>query len=1088
MKIVELSVRRRVTVAMFTIAVLLFGLVSFDRLKVNLLPDLSYPTLTIRTEYRGAAPAEVENLISKPIEEALGIVKNVQEVRSVSRSGQSDVLLEFSWGTDMDFASLDVREKLDALQLPLEAAKPVILRFDPSLDPIIRLALFQNKEDETERAYYASLNPAVITKNREYTLKYLRRLGDEQIKKELESVPGVAAVKISGGLEDEIQIFVDQARLAKLNIPIEDVIEVLSAENVNLAGGRLEEGKHTYLVRTLNEFRSVMEIDQVILTTQDGKPVYLRDIAEVREGFKERTAITRLNGEEAVEIAIYKEGDANTVTVARQLEQRMHRLAQILPDNLTLETVADQSVFIEHAVDEVLKAGIIGGLLAIIILYLFLRNLWTTIIISFSIPISVITTFNLMHGLDITLNIMSLGGIALGIGLLVDNSIVVLENISRHREQGADGDTAARVGASEVGTAVTASTFTTVAVFFPLVFVQGIAGQLFKDQALTVTFALLASLWVALTIIPMLAAWGWRSRRIATEKEELQTTRLKRFGFTVFTRFPSFILRQLLSVVFGFGRILLFLIKPVVGLFQMGYSFLEKRYVPVLKWALVHRRTVLTTAISLFIFSLLLIPGLGVELIPQMSQGEFNIEFKLPPGTPLERTDDLLRMVHQETAEYNNISMSFAVSGSGNRLDANPEQEGENWGEINFKMLPGATREQEEAIMSEMRGHLATIPGTAYKFARPALFTFKTPVELEIVGYDLEQLRDISRRVVAHLEKQPRFADIKSTVESGHPEIRILFDRERAAALGLPVYRAAERIVSKVRGTVATKYSWHDRKIDILVRCREEDRTSIADIRRLIINPESACPVTLDEIATIVEDIGPGEINRVGQERVAIISANLNFGDLGSAAEELQTIIAGIPRPPDIDIRLAGQNEEMALSFNSLRLALLLAVFLVYLVMASQFESLIHPLVIIFTIPLALIGAVLAIWITGSTISVVVFIGLILLAGIVVNNAIVLIDLINKLRARGVDKTAAIMEAGHARLRPILMTTLTTTLGLLPLALGFGEGAELRSPMAITVIGGLLVSTMLTLVVIPVVYDMLDRKQFTTLSPEGVAS
>jgi HAE1 family hydrophobic/amphiphilic exporter-1 len=547
-------------------------------------------------------------------------------------------------------------------------------------------------------------------------------------------------------------------------------------------------------------------------------------------------------------------------------------------------------------------------------------------------------------------------------------------------------------------------------------------------------------------------------------------------------------IRQLLRLIFALGKLLMFPIRPILDLFQRLYQALENKYVSLLKWALRNRAAVLTTASLLFLLTLLMIPGLGVELIPQLSQGEFNVEFKLPPGTPLERTDALLKYVHQETAELKNISMSFAVAGSGNRLDANPEQAGENWGEINFKMTPGVTRSQEESVMGFLRERLTDIPGTTYKFSRPALFSFKTPVEIEVVGYDLDRLREVSRVIVSKLESYRRYADIKSTVETGHPEIRIIFDRERAAALGIPVYLAAERVVSKVRGTVASKYSWHDRKIDIMVRCREQDRTSVADIRNLIINPESTYPVTLDEIATISEDIGPGEINRVGQERVAIISANLNFGDLGSAAEELQTILPAIPKPHEIDIRLAGQNEEMAVSFSSLRFALLLAIFLVYLVLASQFESLLHPFVIIFTIPLALIGAVAGLWITGSTISVVVFIGLILLAGIVVNNAIVLIDLINKLRVRGLSKFEAIVEGGHARLRPIMMTTLTTTLGLLPLALGFGEGAELRSPMAITVIGGLLVSTLLTLVVIPVVYDLLDRKKFAPQPEKGLAA
>jgi len=1084
MKIVEISVRRRVTIAMFTIAVLLFGLVSFDRLKVNLLPDLSYPTLTIRTEYRGAAPAEVENLISKPIEEAVGIVKNVQKVRSVSRSGQSDVLLEFAWGTDMDFASLDVREKLDAIQLPLEAGKLVTLRFDPALDPIIRLALYQKQDSEQKSRQYASLTKGIKDREIEFDLKFLRRLAEEQIKKDLESVPGVAACRVSGGLEDEIQILIDQERLAQLNMPVEDVIALLAAENVNLSGGRLEEGKHSYLVRTINEFQSVEDIHQVILTTSAGKPVYLRDLAQIRQGYKERTAIIRNNGKEAVEIAIYKEGDANTVTVARLLERRLERIQKILPDELVLEAVADQSVFIEQAVDQVLKAGVVGGILAIIILYLFLRNIWTTIIISFSIPVSVIATFNLMYGLDITLNIMSLGGIALGIGLLVDNSIVVLENISRHRERGAEGSSAARDGASEVGTAVTASTLTTVAVFFPLVFVEGIAGQLFKDQALTVTFALLASLWVALTIIPMLASWGWESRSNKIESKDVPDSRFKRLYHYIFTRIPSFLIRQFLRVFIFIGKFLKVITNPLVHVFQKFYTLVERRYIPVLNWSLSNTKTILGSAISLFIVTLLIVPQLGMELIPQLSQGEFNIEFTLPPGTPLERTDELIQLVGTQADDIEHISMTFAVSGSGNRMDANPEQGGENWGELNVMLQPEVSRDQEESIMAELREHLAVIPGVHHKFSRPTLFTFKTPVEIEIVGYDLDQLRRVSRTIMQKMSTKSRYTDIKSNMETGHPEIRILFDRERAAALGLPVHQAAQRVVSKVRGTVASRYSWHDRKIDILVRCRSEDRASVDDIRHLIINPESNRPVTLDEVAEIKEAIGPGEINRVGQERVAIVSANLTEGDLATAADELKSLLAGIDVPYGIQVRLAGQNEEMAVSFSSLRFALLLAIFLVYLVMASQFESLLHPFVIIFTIPLALIGAIFSLWITGSTLSVVVFIGLILLAGIVVNNAIVLIDLINKLRTRGMEKREAILEAGHTRLRPIMMTTLTTTLGLLPLALGIGEGAELRAPMAITVIGGLLVSTMLTLVVIPVVYNLIDRKQFTGIKPQ----
>ena len=485
---------------------------------------------------------------------------------------------------------------------------------------------------------------------------------------------------------------------------------------------------------------------------------------------------------------------------------------------------------------------------------------------------------------------------------------------------------------------------------------------------------------------------------------------------------------------------------------------------------------VISIALIMFIISLLMIPILGVELIPQLSQGEFRVEFRLPPGTPLSETDKVIAEVQNSASSVKNISTTFSVSGSGNRMDANPDQGGENWGELNVVLKPGSKRDDEEKVMSQLREKMKKIPGVQYKFFRPTLFSFKTPIEIEVAGYELQYLKKVCNEITNKMDASDRFTDVKSTIESGHPEIQIHFDRERAAALGFAVYKIADRVVNKVRGEIATRYSWHDRKVDVLVRARKEDRNSIEQIRKLIINPESDRPVPLEAVADIVVDIGPGEIRRVDQERVALVTANLKYGDLGTAALEINHIISKIPIPKGLVVQLAGQNEEMSVSFRSLQFALILAIFLVYLVMASQFESFLHPLVILFTIPLALIGAVFALWITGSTLSVVVFIGLILLAGIVVNNAIVLLDLINQLRAKGMSKIEAIIEGGRSRLRPIMMTMLTTALGLLPLALGIGEGAEVRAPMAITVIGGLFVSTILTLIVIPVVYAMFDRK------------
>ncbi len=1081
MNIVELATRRRVTIAMFTLATLVFGLVSLSQLKINLLPDLSYPTLTVRTEYVGAAPVEIENLITKPIEEALGVVKNVKQLRSISRSGQSDVTLEFEWGANMDIARQDVRENLDALSLPLDAQSPLILRFDPSLDPIVRLGFYSTGRPDDSEQLTRRVADSQSESEATEALTLLRRFADEEIKKSLEAATGVAAVKVSGGFEDEVQILVDQKRLAQLSLPIERVSDVLRAENVNMSGGRLEEGTQEFLVRTVNQFTSVEEMADVIIETRGGRPVYLRDIAEVRLGHKEREAITRMNGREAIEIAVYKEGDANTVAVASAIKQRFDSIQRDLLDgtSMKMEIVYDQSVFINSAIREVVNAGMIGGLLAIIILYLFLGDFRSTVIIGLSIPISVIATFLLMFWSDLTLNIMSLGGLALGIGLLVDNSIVVLENIARHRDMGKSNLISARDGASEVATAVIASTLTTIAVFFPLVFVSGIAGQLFKDQALTVTFSLLASLVVALTLIPMMTSIGGKATSDKERETQPPKSKLLRPFYYLWKLIsliiPSYIGKIIHTVVTLLSRLLKLIISPLSWAFKKFFVAVSKVYRPILSWSLSNRIVVVATAFILLALSLLLVRNLGVELIPQMDQGEFVVDFRLPQGTPLQSTDAALASLQDSATENPFVRSTFAVAGSGNRLNANPDEGGENWGELHVTLTDGAGDAAKAEAVDALREAAQNLPGAEYKFEAPTLFTFATPIEVEVSGFDLAKLKSVSGEIASRMTASDRFADVKSTMEAGHPELQIIFDRERAAALDISVHDIADRVVNHVRGTVATRYSWRDRKIDVLVRARDQDRSSVDKISQLVINPESERPVPLSSVATIFVENGPGEIRRSSQQRVALITANKTFGDLGDAVQEIEGIISGVSIPTGLTVRMSGQSEEMSASFRSLLFALLLAVFLVYLVMASQFESLIHPFVIFFSIPLAAIGAILALWLTGSTISVVVFIGFILLAGIVVNNAIVLVDLINKLRENGLPRREAIEQAGALRLRPILMTTLTTALGLLPLALGFGDGAEIRAPMAVTVIGGLLVATLLTLVVIPVMYSLLDR-------------
>lgn len=1053
-RLIEIATERRITIVMLMTAIVLFGMVSLSRLNLNLLPDIAYPTLTVRTELTGAAPVEIENLLTKPVEEAVGVVRNVRLVRSVSRSGQSDVTIEFVWGTDMDIAGVDIREKLDILFLPLEANRPLLLRFDPSSEPIVRLGLL----DKTEGS----------DAGQEARLKTLRRLAEDRVKTDLEAEEGTAAVKVSGGLEDEIQIRVDQQKLSQLGISIAQIAERIRAENVNLSGGRLEEGNQRFLVRTLNEFQDVAEFRDAIIGNVAVRPIYLRDVASVERGYKDREAITRVNGQESVELAVYKEGDANTVQVANRITSRIEGLRESLPENIELEVIYDQSTFISSAVSNVRLAAILGGLIAVLVLYGFLRDARATTIVSIAIPVSVIGTFLLMYTNGVSLNIMSLGGIALAVGMLVDNSIVVLENIVRRKEMGDDVAAAAKNGTTEVASAVVAATLTTIAVFFPMVFISGIAGQLFKDQALTVTFALIFSLLVALTLIPMLASLGAKSRYDDGGDD---------IPANLFTRIVASIV-QALSFVFSLVRKLFYYLLFIpTWLFQRFYKSVASIYPNILRWSLNHRGTVVIVSLLLFGGTMMLVPRLGSELIPQFSQGEFNVELRLPPGMPLVETDKALQVAQRAATEIDAVALNFSVAGTGNRLDANPVDAGDNTGTLSVSLTPGAGRAAENQAMQVMRDELAGLAGVQYEFTRPALLSFASPLQIEISGYDLDSLARVNQLIVRQMTASQRFTDIKTTVERGNPEIQIVFDQERAARLGLSVREIADGVVANVRGELATRYTWRDKKIDVLVRSVDTRKSSVDEIRSLIVNPTSDRPVTLDAVADVVVSQGPSEIRRVAQERVAIISANLAFGDLGAAAAEAGQIVRATPMPNGVSAIVSGQSDEMQESFKSMQFALALAVFLVYLVMASQFESLIHPFVILFTIPLALVGAVLALFVTGTTINIVAFIGVIMLAGIVVNNAIVLVDLINQLREKGQQRLDAIMDAGQARLRPILMTSLTTTLGLVPMALGFGEGSEVRTPMAITVIGGLSVSTLLTLVVIPVVYSLMDRKK-----------
>ena len=1061
MKLVEGSIHRPVTVFMATLGVVLFGLVAGSRLSVDLLPDISYPSLTVRTDLPDAAPGDVEQFVTRPVEEGAGVVPGLVRMHSVSRPGQSEVTLEFGTGTRMDLAALSVREKLDLVTLPREARRPAILRFDPSLDPILRLRLSGGGN-----------------------LQRLRRIADRTVKNDLEGASGVAAVKVVGGEEEEIRVEVDAGRLGAVGLSLADVTRRLAEENINLAGGSLTEGQAEYLIRSANQFVTPEEIGGVVLAMRPGGAgeaggalagvVRVSDVARVSRGPKDREVIARLDGREAVEIAVYKEGDANTVSVARGVMRRVKRLQ--LPSEMKLAVVADQSRFIESAVQDVIGSAWQGGLLAVLVLFAFLRQFGTTMIVALGIPVSVFATFVIMYRMGVSLNLMSLGGLALAIGMMVDGSIVVLESIFRKRKEGLGIREAAAQGASAVAMAVTASTLTSIAVFFPLVFVEGLAGQLFRDQALTITLSQLASLAVSLTLVPMLAALGGRiAQRHAPAAPE--TGRRARWSNIV--RWSLFIVLAVPRFVAGAtawtGAKLRPLVDRLLTPFDTGYAWLERTYPVFLRRALSRRGAVLAVSTVGFLATLALGAMLPRNLFPPVSQGEFFFNVRLPEGTALHVTDQAIERI-----------------AAGARKDPRVKQVYTSAGQVDLSAFAGSAREAnrgqiavalkrtdakvENAVATDLRAALDQVPGLSYEFGRPSLFSFRNPVEVEVYAYNLDTLRTLSNAVAERIAQVRGVEDVETSMRLGDPEVQIAFDRDRLAAMELDPATASRLVRNAVQGEAATQFSDLDRKLDIRVRASERERSAVAELATLEVGRSQGRAVPLAAVADVHLERGPSEIRRISQQRAAVVSGNLKGHDLSLAATEIETALAGLEVPPGAKVMLAGQNRELSESFASLRFALLLAVFLVYLVMASQFESLLHPFVIMFTLPMAVSGVVLTLVLTGQPVSVMVLIGLVVQAGIVVNNGIVLIDYVKQLRARGVAKVEALVEAGAVRLRPILMTTLATALGLLPMALGFGEGAEVRAPLALTLMGGLLSSTVLTLIVLPAVYATVDRK------------
>ncbi len=1085
MKVIRYAVSHPVTIWMVTLAAVVFGLTALGRLDLRLLPEIRYPSLTVQTDFPGTAPVDVENLVTRPLEESVGVVPGLRRVHSISQAGLSQITLEFDWGTPMDYAALDVREKIDLVRLPAEATIPVLLKYDPSQDPVLRLGLSGGT-----------------------SLVQLRGVADELLKKDIEALSGVAAAQVSGGLEEEIRVEIDEARLSALGLSIGQVNQALAQENINASGGRLRDRDAEYIVRTLSRFEDLADIERVTVGMAAGQPVRLGEVATVRRTHKERTTVTHIDGRESVEIAVYKQGDANIVEMAAMVRAQLEGLQKQLPANLRLEVLFDQSTFIAGAVREVRDNALLGGLLAVLVLFVFLRDLRSTLIIGLAIPVSIIATFILMLTRGVSLNVMSLGGLALGVGMLVDNSIVVLESIHRRREEdpaGTDPAESAARGAGEVAGAVTASTLTTLAVFVPIVFVVvGVAGQIFSDQALTVTFSLAVSLVVALTFTPMAAAFGRGGESVPAAAASSGSGWLAAWTFPAAGGRPRLRPFQLAGLFLALGlpllvgrglralgalsrRLLLVLLWPLTRLFELGFPASQAFYARALGSALRHRPLVLLTAALIVAGAAALWPRLGTELVPPLARGEFTLALALPEGTPLSATDAVVAAFEQEVAGLPEVALVAGAVGVSRDGQTTAQRRKENHAEVHVR-LNAADAATEARALESIRGLLRAHPDLELELRRETLLAFGAPVEIDVYGYNLQDLQATADLVAARIADVPGLRDLRVSMVPGSPEVQVSFDRDKLNRFGLSLGEVATTVQGKVRGTVASRFRDRERHVDIRVLNTDDQRNTLSAVRDLIVAERDGVPITLGTLASTAVVTGPAEIHRLGAKRVAIVSADLVGRDLGSVSREIRARLTGLALPAGMTVELGGQNDEMDSSFRSLQLAVLLAVFLVYLVMAAQFESFVYPLIIMCTVPLALTGAVYGLFLRGLPVSVIAVIGAIMLAGIVVNNGIVLVDRINQLRRTGLLLAEAVQRAGAERLRPILMTTATTVLGLLPMALGLGEGAELRAPLAVTVISGLLLATVLTLVVVPVIYTLLSGREALAQLAVGAAA
>lgn len=1018
MKVAELSVKRPVAIAMLIIAICIFGFVSLPMLSVDLYPELKLPVSVVVTNYEGAAPGEVEKRISKPIESVLGTVSNVKSIQSVSTTGSSQVVVQFDWGTNMDQAALDLREKVDLVRgmLPKEASSPTVMKLDPNSVPVVTLAL-SGKEDVVE----------------------LKKTAETLVKPRLERVAGVASVNITGGKERQVNLTINPDSLKKYGLSIDQLSQILMARNLSGSAGSLVQDGKNLNIQVNGEFASLEDIKKTPVNVPTGGIIQLSDLLTVEDGFKTITQMTTVNGNPSIGISIVKASGSNTVTVAKNAYKELESIKPLLPKGVQVSTILDTSVFIKDSLNTVAKHAIEGALLSIVILYLFLYSFRSMLVVAIVIPISVVATFSLMYFTGQTINLISLSGLTLGLGSLVDFAVVVLESIYRKRQQGLKADLASILGTKEVGTAVFASALAQIAVFLPIVFVKGFASELFAPLALTVVFSHIAALFAAVTLVPMMASKLLKNDLVSEEDMLLSTKK-----------------------------------NPLVW-FQKKFHKVKGNYGKMIFWSLNHRKMVVWTTLILFAVSvgLFFTPLVGKEFIPKMDQGDISISVKLPDGSTLEQTEKATSQVEGIVSKIKEKNLVYTSIGNSSSTGASLATDKAT---IQLKLVPKSNRSRStDQVVEDIRNQIKGITGaTVTVTSTDSTSTGGSSIDIAIRGENLSTLTDISDVVMNMVKDVKGTRNIVSSLQSVTDEYEVKVNNLMAAQYGLTTNQIISAIRVAFDGQVVTQLRTGEDQINVRLQYPSTYRTDKTNLNDLVITAPTGGKIPVSMVAEVTKTPVPQQISRTNQAREVRITGDISGRDLNSVTKEINGKLDGLKLPDGYFVEMGGQTKDMMDSFMSLGLAIILAIVLVYMVMASQFESLFHPFIIMFSIPPTFIGVVLGLMVTRQSLSVTALMGYIMLIGIVVNNAIVLIDYVNTLRREGMDRDQAILTAGPVRLRPILMTTLTTVLAILPLAFGGGSGSEGQAPLAVVVAFGLTFSTLITLILVPVVYTLFD--------------